>query len=327
MSSAPEVPDLPTFPTTPIGNAYIYDDSGNLAGSMIRDSAGNVTYRPGQLTPEQRQVKADIESKKQSLLQRIYSTPAEYTKAAEQEAEAYATEVSRKAREQFVKDVNRIGEVSNVRGLLGSSAWRDVMKEREKTMAETGASIASQSTAMRQDLLDRKRAADIGLYQLYTGAGQEYTNEAQRNLGAAASIYGQNVNQAMSQWQTQANIMNQQYQNRLANWQATEPWRNYIMPTLTSGAQIAAMMYAASDRRLKKNIVPLFTANGVQWYEFEYNVDMWPDGIVPPPSGKMVGVMADEVKHIPDAVAPESFGQYDMVNYDVVRRYCGMENA
>jgi hypothetical protein len=82
-----------------------------------------------------------------------------------------------------------------------------------------------------------------------------------------------------------------------------------------------------SDRRLKKDIVPVFKVGDVQFYSFEYDTSKWPEGALQPQAGKHVGVMADEVAGIPDVVAPEMFYGFDMVRYDVLRRHLNMENA
>lgn len=70
---------------------------------------------------------------------------------------------------------------------------------------------------------------------------------------------------------------------------------------LLSGATSIAGMF--SDRRLKRNIRRIGSLNGISFYTYRY---VW---------GELgVGVMADEVRHIPGAVHRHSSG-YDMVNY------------
>lgn len=66
-----------------------------------------------------------------------------------------------------------------------------------------------------------------------------------------------------------------------------------------------AMMF--SDRRLKENIVPLFRWKGLQFYSYTYISQFIP----------RIGVMADEVAHIPGAVHRHPSG-YDMVDYGVI---------
>ena len=326
MAKAPEAPDLPAAP--PLGNTYMYDEMGQLTGSIERDANGNSFYKPRQLTAEERAVKAGIETKKQSLLERLYTTPEEYTKAAETEAKAYADRASATQREQFTKDVNRIGEVSNVRGLLGSSAWRDVMAQREETQAKTAAEIAQNATSMRESLIQAKKQNDYNLYNLYAGASNDYSNKNYQNLQAAQGLYGQTSATALNQYNSQVNALNSQYQNQMSQWQTSEPWRNYIIPTASAIGNIIGGLRQTSDRRLKKNITPLgYKINGVQLYSFEYSIEKWPEGALGPTPGIHIGVMADEVRDIPGAVEPEMFYGYDMVNYEVIRRHIGMENA
>ena len=320
MSKAPEPPDLPAAPT--IGNTYIYDEEGNLSGSIERDVNGVSSYRPRQLTGQELANKKQIESNKQSILQRLYQTPAEYTKAAEEEASAYASRATEAQRKSFTEDVNRIGEVSNVRGLMGSSAWRDVMKSREETQSKTAADIALNATSMRENLIRAKKAQDYNLYNLYSGASNDYTNKNVTGFNMASGLSAATRGQELQAWQQQVNAMNTDYSNRMAYESANDPWRNYILPA----AQTAAMIW--SDRRLKKNIIPLGQKiNGVQLYSFEYSLEKWPEGALKPQPGIHIGVMADEVRNIPGAVEPELFYGYDMVNYEVIRRHIGMENS
>lgn len=73
-----------------------------------------------------------------------------------------------------------------------------------------------------------------------------------------------------------------------------------------------AMMF--SDRRLKKNIVPLATFEKdpkVKLYSYHY---LWQMDDEP----KQIGVMADEVRHIPGAVTHDDAKGCDLVNYTVI---------
>jgi len=238
MGGSPNAPNLPDYPG--FAGTQIYDAYGNLTGSIGKDSAGNIVYRAG-MTPEEKINQTAIEQKKQSLLQRIYNTPAEYTKAADEEASAWATEQSKRQSEQFQKDVNRIGEVSNQRGLYGSKAMADITGQREKTLADTTSSIAGSATAMRQGLLQNKIGQDYNLYNLYAGAGNDYTQKGMANFNAASGLSGQANAYNQNQWGQQVNALNQQYQNQMQSWSQNEPWRNYIMPTAASAATIAVV--------------------------------------------------------------------------------------
>ena len=322
MSKAPEPPTLPAAPT--FKNSYVYDESGNLAGSTTLDASGNIVYKPKQLTGTEAVNKAAIESTKTSLLQRLYQTPAEYTKAAQTEADAWAANQNKVAGDQFTKDTNRIGEVSNQRGLMGSKAYTDIIKNREKTQSDQNVAISNTATSMRDSLLNNKKAQDYNLYNLYAGASNDYSNKAMQGLSAASNLSGQINNFNQNSYTSSVNAANTDYQNRMANYSATEPWRNYIMPVATSAAMVASKV---SDRRLKKNISPAFKVAEVQFYTFEYDLSKWPEGALAPQPGIHVGVMADEVRHIPDAVDEGALYGFDMVRYDVVRRHLNMENA
>jgi len=319
MSKAPEPPALPPAPE--FKNSMIYDSEGKLAGSITKDAQGNIVYKPRQLTGGEQVQKRAIESTRQSLLERLYNTPEEYTKAAQTEADAWAKLQSDAASKGFERDVNRIGEVSNIRGLYGSKAMADIVGQREETQAKQTADIAGGATAMRQSLIDAKKGQDYNLYNLYSGAANEYGAKDAMGLQAAQGLYATQGQMDMSKYNSQVAAQNSQYQQQMAQWSANDPWRNYIMPA----ASTAALIW--SDRRIKKNIVPLFKVGDVQFYEFEYNAELWPEGVVPPQPGKHVGVMADEVRHIPGVVEPEMFYGYDMVNYSELRRHLKMENA
>lgn len=320
---APSAPRLPAAPEWK--DSFYYDEEGRLSGSITKDAQGNIVYKPRQLTSSESVQKKAIESARQSLLQRLYNTPEEYTRAAQEEADAWAKPIQEQAREQFQRDVNRIGEVSNIRGLLGSKAHADIMADREKTLADQAADIAGRTTAMRQDLIDRKKAGDYGLYNLYSGALGEYDARSAAGFAGAGNLSGM-INQFNQQnWATSTNAAVANYQNQLEEWKANDPWRNYIAPIIQTGATIIGSRQ--SDRRLKKNIVPAFKVGDVQFYEFEYDESKWPEGALPPQPGLHIGVMADEVQHIPDVVEKGVFGGYDMVCYDILRRHLKMENA
>ena len=311
-----KAPDAPVLPAAPdFKNSYYYDSDGNLSGSITKDAEGNIVYKPKALTAGEQVEKRGIEDTRKTLLQRLYNTPEEYTRAATEEAGAYAKEAGRVAREGFEKDVNQIGEVSNIRGLVGSKAYADIIKGREETQAQTQATIGNQATAMRQGLIDQKKAGDYGLYSLYDNALGQYNQNAMQGLQATQGLSGQ-INQFNQQnWATGMNAQIANYQNQLKEYEVNDPWRNYIMPA----AQTAAMIW--SDRRLKKDIVPLFKIGDVQWYEFEYQAPPDFPGMIP--AGRHIGVMADEVKHL--GVVVDSGLGYDMVNYEALRRHLKME--
>jgi len=80
---------------------------------------------------------------------------------------------------------------------------------------------------------------------------------------------------------------------------------------IPAGADIAAMAMAAgmaSDRRLKKNVVPIGQVGDHEWYAFEYKDGAYGEGL-------QIGVMADEVEQTkPGAVFTMANG-YKAVDY------------
>lgn len=324
FGSAPESPDLPAAPS--FKDSFYYDEDGNLSGSITKDSDGNIVYKPKVLSAGEQINKQAIQQKRRTLLERLYSTPEEYTRAATEEAGAYATEAGRVAREGFEKDVNQIGEVSNTRGLVGSKAYADIVKGREETQAQTQATIGNQATAMRQGLIDQKKAGDYGLYSLYSSAEGEYGQKAMQGLQAASGLSNQ-INSFNSQnYGTQVDATMRKYQADMAEYNANDPWRNYIMPGLQTYAMLNGIPTkpAGSDRRLKTDIHPEFKMEEVQFYSFEYiPMDDFP-GLMPPP-GRHIGVMADEVKHLGVVIENALGTKYDMVDYEALRRHLKME--
>lgn len=93
-----------------------------------------------------------------------------------------------------------------------------------------------------------------------------------------------------------------------SNYQAKVQSQNAMMGGLFGLG--AAGLKLFSDRRLKKDIIPAGSKNGLPWYGFRY---VWEDAISP----LRYGFMADEVAEImPDAVSVHPSG-YAQVDYDM----------
>lgn len=84
-------------------------------------------------------------------------------------------------------------------------------------------------------------------------------------------------------------------------------FQNVLPGVIQAGSQIGAAAITASDRRCKKDIVKIGSINGQNVYSFKYISD----------NTEHIGVMSDEVRHIPGAVIAKD-GQFDMVNYEKV---------
>lgn len=106
-----------------------------------------------------------------------------------------------------------------------------------------------------------------------------------------------------------AGITNSAYQNQLAQYQQQQAGINNLF---SLGGSLGSAAIFKSDRRLKRNIKRVGqTGSGIPVYDFQY---IW-DGERGP---VYRGVMADEVRHIPNAVIPMPNG-FDAVNYAVLK--------
>lgn len=150
-----------------------------------------------------------------------------------------------------------------------------------------------------------------------TGRSQAFSEAvAQRNqplneiIGLMSGTQIQNPNSTFAQTpQTQlggvdyTGLVNQKYQSDMNAY-------NSQMGALGGLFKLGAG-FAFSDRRLKKDIVPMGERNGMPWHGFRY---VWEDSISP----LRYGFMADEVaKVMPEAVREHDSG-YLQVNYDMV---------
>lgn len=126
-------------------------------------------YVPRPLSAKERTDKTKLEELEQEYLDRITNTPAEYVSAAEEEAKAYGDYVRKGLGEAYGKDIQVKQEDLSRRGLYGSRAFVDIMKESEKNKLAAEADIANRTTAMRQDLIERRGAQDINMFNIIKG--------------------------------------------------------------------------------------------------------------------------------------------------------------
>jgi len=150
------------------------------------------------------------------------------------------------------------------------------------------------------------------------------------NLGQAAGMYGQmaGLNQLpYSNLQTIAGMIpgysgtsqsaaspadiaglyNNQYQSKLAGYNAGQSSSNQLMGGLFGLGSSALMAYGMSDRRAKRAIKRIGTwANGLGVYTYRY---AWEK------TGRHIGFMADEVRKIAPAAVLRFADGFDRVNY------------
>lgn len=310
-------PDIDIPPAPQQKDTMVYDADGRLSYSIVNEG-GKMVYRPGALSAAEQANKAMLEQRQNQILGRLDKTPEEYTRAAQESADAYASSVMSGVDKSYGKNAARLSEVSNTRGLLGSSAWKDLQGDLAQQRLDKAAQVSQQATGMRDALVKDRIGQDIGLFNLYKS-----TNDANwaKMMSQAQYAGGQSNAQRgmdLQQW-------GQQSQNAMNEWNvanANDPWNKYIMPTLTTGAMVAG---AFSDRRLKSDIKPEFIVNGIQFYSFNYVMPAEGEKLgLTLPQGRHIGVMADEVSHLPGVVIEGPFG-YKMVDYEALRRILKME--
>lgn len=125
-----------------------------------------------------------------------------------------------------------------------------------------------------------------------------------------------------------AGLVNQNYQNQMAQYNAKQAGSNNMMSGLFglggsflgaagSAGGVAPLFAGLSDVRLKKDILPLGTENGFPVYKFKYDTDHDYVRHVNLPDTEYIGVMAQDV----EKVMPEAVFELDgfkRVNYAMI---------
>jgi len=200
----------------------------------------------------------------------------------------------------------------------GSQAYQREMDTFNQTRndARQQAILAGQqygSTAQQQALqrrnqsiqeYDAQRNAPLNEYIGLT-SGTQVTNpqfSSQNYQGSAPVDY--------------AGLVNQNYQNQMAQYNAKQAASNNTMSSLFglggsflgAAGQAGGVAALFSDMHLKENIVPIGEENGFPIYEFNY---------ISIPEKRFIGVMAQDVEKIMPEAIGESEG-FKTVNYDMI---------
>ena len=199
---------------------------------------------------------------------------------------------------------------------VGYGMYADGLSKEENS-AMTGYNLGTQNRSLnwakQLDITGMARGMPGASQGAYSTANQS-GNSAVANTGAAGNSLMNSMNQGAS------TIMNgrslyQQGLGGILNSQSSAynagiaKGDGGFMSDLGAIAGAGAKLYAASDRRLKENIVLVGTENGHNLYTFNYITD---------PSKRFQGVMADEVAAImPEAVVYDSNGMA-AVRYDLI---------
>jgi hypothetical protein len=285
---------------TPDGS-LTYNQTGT---SSFIDSKGNVvrtpTYTATQtLSPQQQAIKAQTDAASLNLgtlanqqsaaIKDQLSNPFEFNNS---DAEQWAYDLaSPRILQQQSKNESALRSQLIASGIRpGTAAWDSEM---------------SRLTNANTDQLNQ--LALTGRAQAYQEALTEYNNPLNSINALLSGSQIQNPNFVTTPSPNVAGVdytglVNNQYNAQMQQY-------NSQMGALGGLFKLGAG-FAFSDRRLKKDIVPMGERNGLPWYVFRY---IWEDAISP----LSYGFMADEIaKVMPEAVREHGSG-YLQVNYDM----------
>ena len=176
--------------------------------------------------------------------------------------------------------------------------------------------LNSTSGLYANDMMNRTQQRKLA--DLAYGQAQGYEKNVDRELQRrynAMKMYGDlfNYGQIPQKYDDQnykidLTNVDRQYQNDFNRWRTEQSQQQAF---IDAGMDVASLLpLVLSDRRAKKNIKKLTTINNINIYEYEYKKKY------NQPKGKHIGVMAQEVEHIPNAVVNKDGIKY--VNYAVV---------
>lgn len=193
--------------------------------------------------------------------------------------------------------MDRINALFGRNGQTGSS----------RQIGELGSRLAEAENNLRYADYgaERDRMAQAGSLALGVNSGQNENIQTQAGLGATTA--GLPMNNALSLAQALGGLWGNS---------TTTKTSGGLGQTLMQGLGAAAGAFAASDPRLKRNVERVGDGpSGLSLYAFDY-IDAPSEEIAGyMPSGRRVGVMADEVAILrPDALGPVVDG-YQTVNY------------
>ncbi|MFJ6323826.1 MULTISPECIES: tail fiber domain-containing protein [unclassified Rhizobium] len=213
-----------------------------------------------------------------------------------------------------------IDKYTNDHYLTGfNNQWDRSQASLDQSLADKGIQIgsAAYNNAQRDFSTNKQAANDQFLGDMYSNAQNAIITQRNQPINEISALMsGSQINQPnyvntpSTQLPTvdQAGLINQNYQDQLGIYNQQLAKSNAAMGGLFGLGSSLLGGWAMSDRRLKHDIVNIGrTRSGVPIYEYSY---VWSPE-------RQVGVMADEVSHIPGAVAVGP-GGFDMVDYSRV---------
>ena len=298
--SKPAPAPMPAAPR-PV-NSKIYQD-GFLTGETKNRGRDVYSYS----TPFQQQQRQFAESNLPTIQNRILNPSG---RMGSEIADANFAEHSKRFQESFGREQDNLVQNMSSRGLMNSSQVPYLTNELAKTAADRLNSIENQYIADQMNARSQEHNYQSQLYNMLQGGYGDQLQIQQQNLATPMNQAG-----AMNSF----NLAN--HQNQMNNWalqQALSPqkdvgWLPGSQLFGMSDAQTMQMaMMMASDKRVKENIEKITEINGINIYKFNYKPEFIEKYNLP--EGTQLGVIAQEVEHIPDVVFENEDG-YKFVDY------------
>ena len=148
---------------------------------------------------------------------------------------------------------------------------------------------------------------------------QDASSKNQQMVNFLTQAYGLDFQTAMGMANNLAQLMGQEFTRkndmeiaRMTSQAYKDAQPSFLESIAPSAITALPALLSLSDRRAKENIKKIRTIGGIPFYHFNYKGG----------SEVHVGVMSDEVRHIPDAVSVGKDG-YDRVDYSKVLEHMG----
>jgi len=288
---------------TPEGS-LVYNQTGTqelsdgFGGSITAPKFESVqTYSPAQqkiydTSVQTKQNIADIGRDQSARIGSLLGTPINLSNDA---VEGRLFDLGRKRLDpQFARDEESLRtRLANGGIRQGSDAWNAEMQRlgQTKNDALDTLLLKGRGQAVQETLAERNQPINE-ISALLSGSQVSQPNFAAAPQGAVGGVdYGSLV-------QNKYNADMQGYNTQMSQ-------NNAMMGGLFGLAAAPFSMFRMSDRRVKRNIEPLGVIDGLKVYRYRYK---WSDQ-------RHIGVMADEVQHLPGVVMTGAMG-VKMVNYE-----------
>src|SRR5574344_282350 len=205
-------------------------------------------------------------------------------------------------------------------GQSSSSQGLDQLQAFNKPYMQQQANINAQAPLQAQQMQSNQQTYDTANLANLMNILNQYYNTGNTFMGTAANASNNANSFYNQQFSTNASMYNAEQASKAAMYSAFGNAASGAFSGLGAfagaakgaGAAASSGSALASDKKVKKNIVKIGEKNGINIYEFEYKTDKYPEL----PEGRQIGVIAQEVEHIPNAVVQGD--KYKLVDYAVI---------